>query len=51
VLQGFNPIIRLGVGSFKSKFGPIKKPVLSIVGKAPANGAAREEPPFSDSLV
>jgi hypothetical protein len=50
VPQGFNPVIRLGVGSFKSKFGPIKKPVLTIVGKVPSNGAAQQEPPFSDSL-
>ena len=49
---GFDPVIRLGVGSFKSKFGPIKKPVLSIVGKAPSGGAVdgKNEPPFSDSL-
>ena len=52
VPQGFNPVIRLGVGSFKSQFGQIKKPVLSIVGKVPSNGAtaAREEPPFNDGL-
>jgi hypothetical protein len=52
VPDGYDPIIRLGVGSFKSKFGLIKKPVLSIVGKVPSNGApaAREEPPFNDSL-
>ena len=45
VPQGFNPVIRLGVGSFKSKFGPIKKPVLSIVGKVPGNGAAKRRTP------
>ena len=50
VPQGFNPVIRLGVGSFKSKFGPIKKPVLSIVGKVPGNGAVKDEPPFNDPL-
>ena len=52
VPQGFNPVIRLGVGSFKSQFGQIKKPVLSIVGKVPSNGAtaARQGPPFNDSL-
>ena len=48
--HGFIPVIRLGVGSFKSKFGPIKKPVLSIVGKVPSSGAAKDEPPLSDSL-
>ena len=52
VPQGFNPVIRLGVGSFKSRFGQIKKPVLSIVGKVPSSGAAngKDEPPFNDSL-
>ena len=53
--QGFNPVIRLGVGSFKSKFGPIKKPVLSIVGKVRASDQlARanedDEPPFNDGV-
>jgi hypothetical protein len=33
--EGFLPIIRLEVGAFKSKFGPMKKPVLSMVGKSP----------------
>ena len=50
VPQGFSPVIRLGVGSFKSKFGPIKKPVLSIVGKVPGNGAVKDDPPFDDPL-
>ena len=50
VPQGFNPVIRLGVGSFKSKFGQIKKPVLSIVGKVPGNGAVKDDPPFDDAL-
>ena len=50
--DGFDPVIRLGVGSFKSKFGPIKKPVLSIVGKvvAAGNGAVKDESPFNDPL-
>jgi hypothetical protein len=52
VPQGFNPVIRFGVGSFQSRFGQIKKPVLSIVGKVPSSGAAngKDEPPFNDSL-
>ena len=52
VPDGFDPVIRLGVGSFKSRFGQIKKPVLSIVGKVPSSGAVngKDEPPFSDSL-
>ena len=50
--DGFDPVIRLGVGSFKSKFGPIKKPALSIVGKvvAAGNGAVKDESPFNDPL-
>jgi hypothetical protein len=48
--DGFDPVIRLGVGSFKSKFGQIKKPVLSIIGKVLSNDTAKDEPPFSDSL-
>jgi hypothetical protein len=50
--EGLDPVIRLGVGSFKSRFGQIKKPVLSIVGKVPSSGAAnkKDEPPFNDSL-
>jgi hypothetical protein len=50
VPQGFNPVICLGVGSFKSRFGAIKKPVLSIVGKVPNNGAVKDKPPFDDPL-
>ena len=51
VPQGFNPVIRLSVGSFKSRFGQIKKPMLSIVGKVAVDGAAaptKEAPPFDD---
>ena len=52
VPDGYDPVIRLGVGSFKSRFGPMKKPVLSIVGKVPSGGAVngKDEPPFNDSL-
>jgi hypothetical protein len=28
----YDPVIRLGTASFKSRFGPMRKPVLSIVG-------------------
>lgn len=34
---GYDPIVRLGVGGFKSKYGMIKTPVLSIVGKVPTD--------------
>jgi hypothetical protein len=52
VPDGFDPVIRLCVGSFNSRYGQIKKPVLSIVGRVPSNGASngKGEPPFSDSL-
>ena len=50
VPRGFAPVIRLGVGSFKSRFGQIKRPVLSIVGKVPGNGAVKDDPPFDDPL-
>jgi hypothetical protein len=43
--DGFDPIIRLDVGSFKSKFGPVKKPVLSMVGKSPIE---TDETPWDD---
>src|ERR1700723_3172847 len=33
--ESFLPIVRLDVGSFKGKFGPVKKPVLSMIGKSP----------------
>jgi hypothetical protein len=33
--ESFLPIVRLGVGSFKGKFGLVKKPVLSMIGKSP----------------
>ena len=44
--EGFLPIIRLDVGSFKSKFGPVKKPVLSMVGKSPIE--QEDDLPFDD---
>jgi hypothetical protein len=50
VPPGFHPVIRLGVGSFKSKFGPIKKPVLGIVGKVAIDGATKEQAPFDDAV-
>lgn len=50
VPEGFNPVIRLGVGSFKGKFGKVKKPVLTIVGKV-ANGASGNGAPFNDDIT
>ena len=50
VPEGFNPVIRLGVGSFRGKFGKVKKPVLTIVGKV-ANGASGNGAPFNDDIT
>jgi hypothetical protein len=47
--EGHNPIIRLAVGSFKGKFGTVKKPVLTIIGKSPIEGGP-EEGPFEDEI-
>jgi hypothetical protein len=49
--EGHNPIVRLCVGSYKSKFGTVKKPVLTIIGKSPIEGgedgnAFEDEIPF-----
>ena len=33
--ESFLPIVRLHVGLFKGKFGSVKKPVLSMIGKSP----------------
>ena len=52
VPDGYDPVIRLGVASFKSRFGPMKKPVLSIVGKVssgPPAGSGQDKP-FNDAL-
>ena len=44
--EGFLPIVRLDVGSFMSKFGPVKKPVLSMVGKSPIE---TDDAPWDDA--
>jgi len=45
--EGFLPVVRLDVGSFKSKFGPMKKPVFSTIGKSPIETESEFE--FDDS--
>jgi hypothetical protein len=47
---GFAPRVRFDVATFKSKFGPVKKPLLTITGKMelPSNGHAKDFP-FDDS--
>jgi hypothetical protein len=51
--EGFEPAVRLGVGSYKGKFGAVKKPVLSVVGKVAideADGGDGSHHPFNDQL-
>ena len=52
VPDGYLTVIALGVTTYKSQFGPQKKPALIIKGRVPANGAALNEArlPFNDSL-
>jgi len=51
VPEGFLPTVKLGIGSYKSKFGAVKKPMLSLTGKSPVNGSGEaENKPFNDSL-
>jgi hypothetical protein len=54
---GYEPRVRLDVASFKSKFGPVKKPQLTITGKVETNGNGRaheedgaKDAPFNDSI-
>jgi hypothetical protein len=46
--EGFEPVVRLGVGGFKSRYGMVRKPVLSIIGKVPieAESGPDDEIPF-----
>jgi hypothetical protein len=46
--ESFLPIVRLDVGSFKGKFGPVKKPVLSMIGKSPIETESNEGLPWDD---
>ena len=39
--EAFEPVVRLSIGSFKGRFGVVKKPLLSVVGKVPIDGALR----------
>jgi hypothetical protein len=46
--ESFLPIVRLDVGSFNGKFGPVKKPVLSMIGKSPIETESNEALPWDD---
>jgi hypothetical protein len=48
--EGFEPVIRLGVGSYKSKFGVVKKPILSVVAKVAMEAEGEAENIFSDEI-
>jgi hypothetical protein len=47
--EGFEPLVRLCVGSFKSRYGPVKKPLLSIIGKVPME-SGDDGNPFDDEI-
>jgi hypothetical protein len=51
VPEGFLPIVRLDVGSFKGKFGQVKKPALSVIGKAPIETDSEEQMPWARNLT
>ena len=46
--ESFLPIVRLDVGSFNGKFGPVKKPVLSMIGKSRIETESNEGQPWDD---
>ena len=48
VPEGFLPIVRLDVGSFKGKFGQVKKPALSVIGKSPIETDSEDGFDFDD---
>jgi hypothetical protein len=47
--DGHEPVVRLCVSSYKGKFGMVKKPPLSIVGKVPL-GENNDANPFNDEI-
>jgi hypothetical protein len=57
VPQGHIPVVKLGITTYKSKYGAVKKPVLAVTGKSPANGSkghssvtSQPNLPFDDSI-
>jgi hypothetical protein len=48
--EGFEPLVRLGVGSYKGKFGTVRKPVFSILGKVPMVGDGEVENDMNDAI-
>ena len=49
LLEAHEPLVRLCITSFKSKFGMVKKPLLSIIGKVPMEGDD-DSNPFDDEV-
>jgi hypothetical protein len=47
--ENVNPLIRLGVGSYKGKFGTVKKPTITIIGRI-AIETGEETDSFSDGI-
>jgi hypothetical protein len=47
--EAHEPLVRLCITSFKSKFGMVKKPLLSIIGKVPMEGED-DGNPFDDEV-
>jgi hypothetical protein len=47
--EGYEPLVRLNIGSYKTKFGPMKKPVISIIGKVEIEGGD-EQNAFDDEV-
>jgi hypothetical protein len=42
--EGFEPVVRLAIGSFKGKYGVVKKPTLPIIGKVAIEGGDEQNP-------
>jgi hypothetical protein len=49
VPPGYVPRIRLDTETFKSKFGPVKKPLLTITGEVESSNGHAKDHPFNDS--
>jgi hypothetical protein len=48
--EGFQPVVRLNTASFKGRFGSVKKPVLTIIGKVANEADGDDGNPFDDEI-
>jgi hypothetical protein len=48
--EGVLPVVRFDVASFKGKYGPIKKPIFTIVGKVSVEDDGKIEGPYDDEI-